>query len=89
MSFVIKPIWGEDNLGPTVKLWEIGWMNSDRSDGDRFEIVRQTQHLEEAAILCNYLNGGRLPKDEDAIELVENWFDGVQIHRYRHRHNEE
>ena len=80
MSFVIKPKWGRDNYGPTVESWEVGWV---KSDGD-FEVVRQTERLEEAAILCNYLNGGSLPKDENAIEHVDDWFSGVKMHQYHH-----
>jgi len=85
MSFVIKPVYRDD----AVKLYEIGWVNPDRPDGDKFETVKLTQHLWEAAILCNYLNGGRLPKDEDAIEHVADWVRGVKIHQYHHRFDEE
>jgi hypothetical protein len=83
MSFVIKPVWGKEDIDP--KIYEIGWVNP---DGD-FETVKHTQHLWEAAILCNYLNGGILPKDEVAIEHVADWVRGIKAHRHHHRFDEE
>lgn len=83
MSFVIKLVYRDD--GPTVKLYEIGWVNPDGN----FETVKIAQHLWEAAILCNYLNGGRLPKDDDAIGHAADWVRGIKIRQYHHRFDEE
>lgn len=66
MSFTAKRVVRESQ-----EVWEVGW-DEWIADGEyKFTVVARSYYATEAAILCNYLNGGPHNPDVDTFHPAQ------------------